>query len=89
MLLEDVLEKEGGWGFKIRHLLWMIYEGNDLEDNYETLRAAEEHALRDLFAGTVLEHLLMLPLTTRDEAIINKLQNGQIRLNGQWCCNTP
>ena len=39
----------------------MIYEGNDLEENYETLRAAEEHPLRDLFAGTILEQLLDHP----------------------------
>jgi len=80
MLLQYVLKNKKD-AFKIRHLLWMIYEGNDLEEEYETLRAAEEHPIRDLFTGTILEHLLMIPLKTRDEAIINKLQNGQIRLD--------
>jgi hypothetical protein len=79
MLLDYILRKKGD-RFKIRHLLWMIYEGNDLEENYETLRAAEEHAIRDLFTDTILDSILTFPLKMRDESIISRLQNGQIRL---------
>jgi hypothetical protein len=80
LLLLEYMLKQGKEAPQISHLLWMIYEGNDLEDHYEPMRVAEKHAIRDYLAGTVLEHLLMIPLMARDEAIITKLLNGQVRL---------
>ncbi len=79
LLLLEYMLQTGNKAPRIKHLLWMIYEGNDLEENYETLRAAEQRPLRDLLAGTILDSFLTIPLNMRDESIISKFQNGQIR----------
>jgi hypothetical protein len=74
MLLEHVLQRNPE-SFKIKQLLWMIYEGNDLEDSYQTYRdvPSEKRGLSDLFAGTVLEAAGAFPFLIEKESVIRKL----------------
>ena len=76
LLLEHMLKQ--GREFRVRHLLWMIYEGNDLEDSYETMRPVQHSNQRSLFADTIVESLLGIPTKIRDEAIVNRIEHDQI-----------
>jgi lysophospholipase L1-like esterase len=76
LLLEHMLGQ--GSEFRVRHLLWMIYEGNDLEDSYETQRPAQQSNQRSLFADTIAETLLGIPFKIRDQAIVNRIKRDQI-----------
>jgi len=82
MLLEYMLQTEPD-SIKIRHLLWMIFESNNLEGSYETLRPVliqEEDSSENLFAGTLVGTLNSLPLTIKEQSVINRLRAGQIPL---------
>jgi hypothetical protein len=66
---------------KIEHLLWVIFEGNDLEDYYETFRSQDPHESnesRNPFAGTIEEALHSIPLDMKEESVINRLRERQI-----------
>jgi hypothetical protein len=78
-LLEHVL-RTSGRPPQLTRVLWMIYEGNDLEDSYEEGRPENPATLRARAAGTLLELLIMLPETLKNEAIITKLRTGRITL---------
>src|SRR5262249_38125845 len=71
MLLEYVLKKNPEC-FKAKQLLWMIYEGNDLEDSYQVYREIprEKRSLSELFAGTVLEAAAALPFVIEKESVV-------------------
>jgi len=60
----------------IRHLLWMICEGNDLEDSYADMAPAEPLSLT---RGTVLETLRDLPKEIRKESFVVKMMRGEIQ----------
>jgi hypothetical protein len=80
MLLEYMLRTKPGL-MKVDHLLWMIFEGNDLEEPYETYRLQLPHESdesRNLFEGTIERELHSIPLEIKEESIINRLQKGQI-----------
>jgi SGNH hydrolase-like domain, acetyltransferase AlgX len=66
---------------RIDHLIWMIYEGNDLEDSYAD---ASPQAMRSLLswlkADTLLGPLMTLPYRIKDGAILTRLIHGRIRL---------
>lgn len=76
-VLEHVL-RTNGRPPRLTRVLWMIYEGNDLEDSYEEGRPEIQGGLRARAAGTLLELLIMLPQTLKNEAIITKLRTGRI-----------
>lgn len=81
MLLEYMFQTQED-SFKIRHLLWMIYEGNDLEDSYETLRPIqleEGRGFHALFAGTILESVLHFIYQLKNEEVIQKFRTGTVR----------
>jgi hypothetical protein len=63
--------------FKPRHVLWMIYEGNDLEDDYEELAPPAPHV--SLVDDTLLEPFLRLPYVIKHEAVVTKIRRGTIR----------
>jgi hypothetical protein len=72
----------------IQHLLWMIYEGNDLEDDYNETAPAPRPRQQpnSLLSGTVLESLTSIfktlatfPYAVKSESVINKLLNGTIQ----------
>lgn len=65
---------------RIEYLLWMLFEGNDLEDSYETFRPNE---VRDptIFKGTVIETVMSLPVQVKRQSVINRLLTGGIVLS--------
>jgi hypothetical protein len=80
MLLEYMLQMTPD-RIAIRHLLWMIYEANDLEDSYETFRppqTQENNSFEYLFVGTIVGTLNSIPLTIKEQSVINRLRTGQI-----------
>jgi hypothetical protein len=77
-LLKFVLKKHSG-ELRIRKLLWMIYEGNDLEDDYsEKVRRydASEHV--PLANGTLIDAAQKLLWTLKRQSVIHKIRRGQI-----------
>lgn len=65
----------------IRQLLWMIYEGNDLEDSYaETAPEDPGSERRRLLRGTLLALVANVPGTIRGQSIMFKLRTGEVTL---------
>ena len=64
---------------KPRHVLWMLYEGNDLEDDYEELAPPPGLSLVD---DTLLEPILRLPYVIKKGAVVTKIRRGTIRWRG-------
>jgi hypothetical protein len=65
----------------VRQLLWMIFEGNDLEDSYSTAPLAERPTSRTgPFDGTVIETVLELPAQVRNQSVIGKVLRGELTL---------
>ncbi len=65
----------------IRTLLWMIYEGNDLEDNYGDTGPTQPKGpspMEQLTEGTVLQSLYKIPFLIREQAMITKIRNDDI-----------
>jgi len=62
----------------IDRLLWMIFEGNDLENSYEERRAAGPTG-GSLLRGTVVESLRAVPETLKRESVLHRLVAGQLR----------
>ncbi len=61
----------------VERLLWLIFEGNDLEDGHEIYRrpASEGGALR----GTIVQTLgYSLPATLKEQSLLNRLRTGGI-----------
>ncbi len=76
-VLDHVLrhrEEAGG----VRRVLWMIYEGNDLEDDPSLLRPPIQTDGRG--RGTVLGLLANVPRALKDQAVITKIRTGEISL---------
>lgn len=79
-LLAYVLRADGG-ELQPRHVVWMIYEGNDLEDSYAErapVAAQQPETWATLAAGTVLEGAARLPWLVRSQAIIHRILSGRI-----------
>ncbi len=65
----------------VRHLLWMIFEGNDLENSYGDGSDAESLPERPtLFAGTIIEPFLSLPARVRGSSMVGRLVRGELTL---------
>jgi hypothetical protein len=60
----------------IRHLLWMIYEGNDLEESYAEMAPRQPPV--SLYSNTVLEPLMTFPYAIKKESVIGKILNGAV-----------
>lgn len=79
--------------FKPHHLLWFIFEGNDLEESYAEESAAatavrdalagmhSRPALRDVFKGTIVEGVTAIPDAIRRQSIVRRLMDGSITLS--------
>jgi hypothetical protein len=78
-LVEYVLRTFGRPG-RLNRILWMIYEGNDLEDDYAEYRQDDlpTGAGRARVAGTLLELILDFPATLKAQAIVTKLATRQV-----------
>ena len=70
--------------FRPKRLLWMIFEGNDLEDSYAIKRretADRENWYSGIFRGTIVDGLLKTPSQLRNESVLRLLTDGQRRLD--------
>jgi lysophospholipase L1-like esterase len=77
-LLKYVLGQHGD-KIRMKTLLWMIYEGNDLEDDYsEQVVRHDKPVAVPLFKGTVVESAEDLVKTVREQSVIARLRRGQL-----------
>jgi hypothetical protein len=77
-LLRYLLEQHGD-KIRMKTLLWMIYEGNDLEDDYsEQVVRHDKPVAVPLFKGTVVESAEDLVKTIREQSVIARLRRGQL-----------
>lgn len=73
--------------FRPKRLLWMIFEGNDLEDSYAIKRpetAKKESWYSGIFSGTIVAGLLQAPSQLRTGSVLRLLTDGQIRFDLIW-----
>ena len=83
MLLEHTLQTMGD-SLKIERLLWMVFEGNDLEDSYEARRPVRDPRRLDYAResqGTLLGALRGFPSYIKEGSAVNRLTTGEIRLS--------
>ncbi len=76
-LLKYVL-REQGENIRIRNLLWMFYEGNDLEDDYTEEIQRQGVARVPLTRGTAIEAMERFMWTIQRQSVANRLRRGQI-----------
>jgi hypothetical protein len=69
----------------VRRLLWMIFEGNDLENSYAETSAVDPSpaASSALLDGTVLEPFLSLPARVRNQSVVGRLVRGELTLSAR------
>jgi lysophospholipase L1-like esterase len=80
LLLEHLLSRVGRRAAP-RRLIWMIYEGNDLEDSYAELRPTpEQGTLERATRSTILAPLRGALYRLRTQSLIHRLRTGEIRL---------
>lgn len=79
-ILEHLLRKEKG-AARPERLLWMVFEGNDLENSYAERRSLPPAGtgLRSLLDDTVVGDLLSLPSTIHERSVIGRLLEGEVR----------
>ena len=80
LLLEHVLTAHPG-SFRPQRILWLVFEGNDLEDDYAARRISNkggvlEHAL----GGTVVATAFNLPALIRGESLLQRVSEGRLML---------
>lgn len=77
-LLSYVLRQHGS-KLRIRKLLWMIYEGNDFEDDFsEKVRRHDASVKVPLTKGTLIDSTRDLMWTIKRQSVIHKLRRGRI-----------
>jgi hypothetical protein len=78
-LLKYVMAKQADV-LHIRHLVWMLYEGNDLLD--APLRPLPEprHGLYTALSGSALQVLADFPKLIRNQSVLRKFLNGDLHL---------
>jgi hypothetical protein len=80
-LLQHLFERQGE-RLRVEHLLWMICEGNDLEDSYAERRPGGAPSRLDtVLAGTPWGVLLGdLPESVRAASVLHRARTGALRL---------
>lgn len=63
-------------------VIWMIFEGNDLENSYATSPQTAGPTGPGLLDGTVLQSLAEIPERVKDQSFVRRLVRGQLRLTG-------
>lgn len=64
---------------RIRRLLWMIFEGNDLENSYALGRTGGRPSGPALLEGTPLDALLSLPSRVQRASLLRQVARGEWR----------
>jgi hypothetical protein len=79
--LLEYLQAQHPDSLRIERVLWMIFEGNDLENSYEVTRAPPEprNRRRELLAGTLPELALAIPGRLRNQSVLRRLLTGELR----------
>jgi hypothetical protein len=67
----------------VEHLLWMIFEGNDLENSYDELLSEDMAASRSLLDGTLLELPLSVPSRIKSTSVLRRLVRGQLTFSNE------
>lgn len=77
-LLKYVLHEQRG-EIRVRKLLWMIFESNDLEEDYSELhRESMAEARPRLTEGTLIEAVLNVPRILKRQSVIHRIRSGAI-----------
>ncbi|HSK18468.1 MAG TPA: hypothetical protein VK912_04970 [Longimicrobiales bacterium] len=78
MLLEHFLTTQPD-SMHVRHVLWMIFEGNDLENDYaETFADATTGAGGSLLDGTVAQAMVGVPGRVKQQSILGQAARGEL-----------
>lgn len=77
-LLEHLLEGRGERA-RIEDLVWMIFEGNDLENSYATHDDPQHAGVGASFRGTLVELLRELALRVKRQSVIDRWRTGRLR----------
>lgn len=77
-LLKYFLSKLGG-RLPLQHLVWLFYEGNDLEDNYDEYAPTPKQHEWQRGVGPLL-HTLFLNL--KDNMVIEQFRRGRVQMAG-------
>jgi hypothetical protein len=82
LMLFDYLLRTYPDAFRPQRLLWLIFEGNDLEESYDTTSHTQRtsRGLREIFAGTMVAAAADIPALVRQQSVIRRLSGGQIVL---------
>ena len=83
MMLEFLLDAPDR-RFRVDHVLWMLFEGDDLEGSYSTFRTGNADAVVTAPTGEVdgpESTLLRLRNTVRSRSVINQLVTGKLVLD--------
>lgn len=68
--------------FKLRRLLWLIFEGNDLEEDYSPTAPREHEMKRSLgatFDGTIVHLIREIPRIAKEQSVIRRIVAGEVR----------
>jgi hypothetical protein len=83
LLLEHVIDSQK---VDLREgiVLWMLFEGNDLEDSYDELHTVTKpvSSFGNLFKETIFEIIGKLPLGLRQQSVFARLKDGRVELSG-------
>ena len=80
-VLEHLLS-QGKDAARPERVLWMLFEGNDLENSYAEQRSlpSTRTGFRALVNDTLIGDLISLPSTIRERSVIGRLLDGELRL---------
>lgn len=76
-LLKYLLETHAST-MHVERLLWMIFEGNDLENSYDKFLSDAPTAAVSPFDGTLLEPFLSIPERVKGASVLRRLVRGQL-----------
>lgn len=76
LLLEHLLE-EGKLALSHGMLLWLIFEGNDLEDSYDTLRPTSEASMTEVLDKTLLSGIWKIPRVIKRQSVVDIFRSGR------------
>lgn len=86
MLLQFLLETRGD-SMQIRNLLWMIFEGNDLEDSYDPSNRIQIERASSSILRTIPAALRSIALGIKDQAVLHRLLTDQVILGSPFTGN--
>jgi hypothetical protein len=81
LLMFDYLARTYPDTFRPKRLLWLIFEGNDLEESYDDEEPKNNRfAPSEIFRGTLVGNVAQIPGVIRNQSVIRSLTGGEIVL---------